>query len=61
MNPDWGTLPVRPNSACAMTRYERLLAAIYSGIEHPEDWIDALDLLARASGSRAAGLFVVEA
>ena len=44
-----------------MTRYERLLAAIYSGIEHPEDWIDALDLLARASGSRAAGLFVVEA
>lgn len=43
-----------------MTTFERILGAIYSGIEHPDDWLDAFELLARRTRSRAAGQFVVD-
>jgi len=43
-----------------MTSFERILGAIYSGIEHPDDWLDAFELLARRTRSRAAGHFVVD-
>lgn len=42
-----------------MTFFERILGTIYSGIEHPADWLDAFEQLARRTRSRAAGQFVV--
>ncbi len=41
-----------------MTRFERLLAAIYGGIECLDYWHDAIDQIALHTGSRAGGLFI---